>query len=363
MLSDPMKKSNLRLYRVIRGLSFLAFMRKKTGSKSLLGLFLITAFFYLATHQPLAARTRNLVVATLSASDATPNAGDTITLTASFDSYLDKLADGAIYDLGAGNNNGQTGGTIIGSSATLSGLRATVVRSFTIPSGTAAGSYTFRARAEDINGVTQDAWLVVTVQSSSTPTPNQAPTVSLSARDTTINEDGSTTLTASASDSDGAIVTYAFSRGSTLVQSGPLNTYKYTNPTAGTHRFTVTVTDDDGATATSSGVSVRVNPASVQWADINADGIFDRILATLTRPPQSLGGISSTTVNGVDLEIEEEDPDPLILGDQFLVSIRVPSSLTPVGFNYQFQNYTTVDSWVNAGPARPGAARFEQWSL
>ena len=107
---------------------------------------------------------------------------------------------GAIYDLGTGNNNGQTGGTIIGSSAILSGLRATVVRSFTIPSGTAAGSYTFRARGEDINGVTQDAWLVVTVQSSSTPTPtpNQAPTVSLSARDTTINEDAYTVLTASA---------------------------------------------------------------------------------------------------------------------------------------------------------------------
>ena len=245
---------------------------------------------------------------------------------------------------------------MISSSAILSGLSASVVRSFTIPSGTAAGSYTFRATAEDINGVTQDAWLVVTVQSSSTPTPNQAPTVSLSARDTTINEDGSTTLTASASDSDGAIVTYAFSRGSTLVQSGPLNTYRYNNPMRGMHSFTVTVTDDDGATATSDSVTVRVTASSEEWADINADGIFDKILATLTRPLQTVGGISSTTVNGVTLEIEEEeDPDPLILGDQFLVSIRVPSSLTPVGFYYQFHHATTADSWVNAGSARPGS--------
>ena len=334
-------------------------MRKTTGSKSLRGLFLITAFFCLATHQPLDAQ--GVITATLTANDSTPNAGDTITLTASFNSPVDELASGAIYDLGAGNNNGQTGGTIIGSSATLSGLRATVVRSFTIPSSAAAGSYTFRARAEDINGSTEDVWKVVTVQSSSTPTPapNQAPTVTLSARDSTIKEDGSTTLTASASDADGTIVTYAFSRGSTLVQSGPLNTYSYNNPMRGTHSFTVTVTDDDGASTTSDPVTVRVTASSEEWADLNADGIFDRILATLERPVvQSVGGISEVTVNGVILEIEEiidDYLDPSGSLDTFLVSIRVPSSLTPVGFNYQFQHATTADSWINAGSVRPGS--------
>ena len=227
---------------------------------------------------------------------------------------------GAIYDLGAGNNNGQTGGTIISSSAILSGLRASVVRSFT--------------------------------------TPNQAPTVTLSARETTINEDGSTTLTATASDTDGAIVTYAFNRGSTLLQSGPLNTYKFGSPTAGSHSFTVTVTDDDGATSISSSVTVRVNPTSVPWANVNGDGLYDEVLATLARPVQSVGGTSSTTVNGVTLEIEEIIDvylDPSGSLDIFLVSIRVPSSLIPVGFNYQFQHATTADSRVNAGSVRPGS--------
>ena len=333
-------------------------MCKKTGSKSLLGLFLITTLFYLATHRPLAAQ--GVIVATLSVSDSTPNAGDTITLTASFDSPVGDLASGAIYDLGAGNNNGQTGGTIIGSSAILSGLSASVVRSFTIPSGAAAGSYTFRARAEDINGSTEDVWKVVTVQSSSTPTPtptpNQAPTVTLSARETTINEDGSTTLTASASDTDGAIVTYAFNRSSTLLQSGPLNTYKFGSPTAGSHSFTVTVTDDDGATSTSSSVTVRVNPTSVPWANVNGDGLYDEVLATLELPSTVL---ATETVNGIDLWIDS------VLGDfgflaSYYVSVQVPASLTPVGFNYQLQSAFRGGSWENAGPPVAG---FDQWHL
>ena len=100
------------------------------------GLFLRTALFSLAIPQLLGAQ--SVILATLSASDSTPNAGDTITLTVSLESPVDDLAPGAIYDLGAGSNNGQTGGTIIGSPAILSGLRALVVRSFTILSGTTA---------------------------------------------------------------------------------------------------------------------------------------------------------------------------------------------------------------------------------
>ena len=182
---------------------------------------------------------------------------------------------GAIYDLGTGNNNGHTGGTIIGGSAILSGLSASVVRSFT--------------------------------------TPNQAPTVTLSARDTTIDEDGSTTLTATASDTDGAIVTYAFNSGSTLLQSGPLNTYKFGSPTAGSHSFTVTVTDDDGATSTSCSVTVRVNPTSVPWANVNGDGLYYEVPATLELPSTVL---ATETVNGIGMWIDS------VLGDfGFLASL------------------------------------------
>ena len=182
-------------------------------------------------------------------------------------------------------------------------------------------------------------------------TPNQAPTVTLSARETTINEDGSTTLTATASDTDGAIVTYAFNRGSTLLQSGPLNTYKFGSPTAGSHSFTVTVTDDDGATSISSSVTVRVNPTSVPWANVNGDGLYDEVLATLELPSTVL---ATETVNGIDLWIDS------VLGDfgflaSYYVSVQVPAPLTPVGFNYQLQSAFRGGSWENASPQLPGS--------
>ena len=474
---------------------------------------------------PLAAQ--GLIDITFTSSDTTPDPGQSITLTASVTSYADGLEGCNIYDLGSGNSDGQSGGTSIATGFFNGAYTGSMSTSFTIPSGTAAGSYTFRAYAEDEYGLGESAWLVVTVQSpapantaptvsisaSSTsitagqsvtitatasdtdgtisnvkfyrnsalaktdttssytytysnatagshsfyavatdndgatgtsttvtvsaanvaPTvsisasstsitagqsvtitatasdtdgtisnvkfyrnsalaetdtsspytyiysnaaagshsfyaiatdddgatgtsntvtvPNTPPTVTLSARATTIEESGSTILTASASDTDGTIVTYAFYRGSALLQSGPLPTYKFNNPTAGGHRFTVTVTDDGGATATSGSVLVLVNPTAVQWADANGDGLYDEVLATLEIPSTVL---TTVTVNGIGLWIETYLGD-LGLPAAYYVSIRVPASLTPVGFNYQLQSAFSGGPWQNAGPQLPGS--------
>ena len=187
---------------------------------------------------------------------------------------------------------------------------------------------------------------------------NRMPTVSLRTMDSTIPANGSTTLIATASDPDGRIVNYTFYRDGIRVQSGPLNTYKYDVPTAGPHEFTVTVTDRGGRRAKSNRVIVRVRPGSVQWADVNNDGILDRVLATITRPDRlNLEAI----VNGIVLYVVHEQVDDLSLplwdpyessNEFFSVSYRIPASLTPEGSEIQMQ-YSFSENlafpWHNMG--------------
>ena len=185
---------------------------------------------------------------------------------------------------------------------------------------------------------------------------NRPPAVNLSARDSTIAVDGSTILTASVSDHDRVIVTYAFHRDGNLVQSGPLEAYSYSNPTLGSLSFIVKVTDDLGATATSDVVNVDVSPTGVQqWADVNGDGIYDQVLATIAVPPQSDAGYAEVTVDGVVLKVEQGELDDAS-GVVPYITVRLPESLTVEGYDYQLQYLDSAGNWVNSRPALPGSA-------
>ena len=93
--------------------------------------------------------------------------------------------------------------------------------------------------------------------------PNVPPTANAGV-DQTLNDDDSSggetvTLNGSGTDSDGPIVSYAWTEGST-----PLGSTASISPSllVGTHTLTLTVTDDDGATATDT-VVVIVAPAGI----------------------------------------------------------------------------------------------------
>ncbi len=91
------------------------------------------------------------------------------------------------------------------------------------------------------------------------PDPNKPPTVKAGA-DKSITEGQSVTLTATASDPDGTIQSYAWKEGSVI--KGNSASLTLNNLSKGVHIFTMTVTDDKGETATDT-VKVEVKAKEV----------------------------------------------------------------------------------------------------
>lgn len=104
------------------------------------------------------------------------------------------------------------------------------------------------------------------------PKPNQPPVANAGLNQTVSDTDGngveSVTLDGSGSyDSDGTIVSYKWSEGATLLDTTAMITYDFA---VGTHIVTLTVTDDDGATA-SDEVVVTVNENQAPFANAGPD--------------------------------------------------------------------------------------------
>src|SRR6266581_4757306 len=121
------------------------------------------------------------------------------------------------------------------------------------------GAYTLTARATDSNGaVTTSAAVNITVD---TP-----PTVSITApaNNAVFLPATNVTVTASAADADGTVASVDFLDGATLVGSvvapGPF-TATLSNLAAGTHTLTARATDNLGRSTTSAAVAIRVDAA------------------------------------------------------------------------------------------------------
>ncbi len=127
-------------------------------------------------------------------------------------------------------------------------------------SNLAAGTYSLRSRAYDNNGAS--AWSpIVTI----TVVNNSPPTVSLTtpANDATFTAPAGITLSANASDVNGAVTLVRFFNGNTLLGEDATAPYAYywANAPAGSYVLTAQAQDNHGATSTSAAVHITVNSA------------------------------------------------------------------------------------------------------
>ncbi|MEO7411822.1 MAG: Ig-like domain-containing protein [Opitutaceae bacterium] len=123
-----------------------------------------------------------------------------------------------------------------------------------------AGSYAVTATAIDSRGAATTSGTVSFVV-------NSRPTVALiaPANNATAIAPASFTLTAQAADSDGAIASVEFYNATTKIGTSSVAPYQFvwSNVPAGSHTLTAVAADNHGATATSSPIVVRVDPANV----------------------------------------------------------------------------------------------------
>lgn len=155
-------------------------------------------------------------------------------------------------------------GTITGYAWTKTAGPSTTLANTSTPALSAsnliAGTYTFKVTVTDDKNATATGQVIVTVN----PAQNQAPTVNAGADQSITLPVNQVTLNATASDADGSISGYSWSK-----KSGPAANLSGTNTSAlsvtgmiaGTYTFTVTATDNLGATATDD-VTVIVNAST-----------------------------------------------------------------------------------------------------
>lgn len=102
---------------------------------------------------------------------------------------------------------------------------------------------------------------------------NQSPAVSITspAGGATYTAGGNVTISASASDSDGTVISVQFYHGSTLIGTDSSSPYAITwsNVPAGSYSLTAVATDNESASTTSSSVSITVNSSGGGGGDLS----------------------------------------------------------------------------------------------
>jgi len=125
----------------------------------------------------------------------------------------------------------------------------------------AVGAASFTAVATDNQGASTTSNAVTVTASGTGGGTNVAPKVTLATNSATVTLPGSAVLTASPSDQDGTIANVKFYNGANLVATVTTSpyTYIYTPSAVGTASFTAVATDNQGATGTSSAVTVTAS--------------------------------------------------------------------------------------------------------
>jgi chitodextrinase len=187
-----------------------------------------------------------------------PNAAPTVSLTAPANGATYTAPATLILDANASDSDGTIARVDFYRGTTLIGSDSASPYSFTW-GGVAAGSYSLTAVAVDDGGATTtSAPRSVTVNA-----PNTAPSVSLTApaNGATYTAPATIALNATASDSDGTIARVDFYQGTTLVGSDTASPFSVTwsNVPVGSYSLTAVATDDDGAATTSAARAITVN--------------------------------------------------------------------------------------------------------
>lgn len=183
-------------------------------------------------------------------------------------------------------------GTIVSYSwVKTSGGAATIVSpsaATTIIKNLVEGIYVFKLTVTDNDGATATSSLTVTVL----PRINQAPSADAGQNQTITLPTNAVTLNGSGTDNDGTIVSFAWTKTSggtaTIVYASSSSTV-VNNLAEGTYTFKLTVTDNDGATASST-VQVTVLPRPNQAPSANAGAN-----QTITLPTNSVTLIGTGT--------------------------------------------------------------------
>ena len=215
------------------------------------------------------------------------NAGSSKTITlpvnsTSLDGSLSSDADGSISSYAWTQVSGPATSTITGAGTSVA-----------TATGMVAGLYTFQLIVTDNKGATASATVKVTVAAAAP----QPPVANAGANQTiTLPVNSATINGSSSSASSGSIVSYAWTEKSGPSTVGLSNTAINTlnNLQAGVYVFTLTVTDNNGATGTDQ-VTITVNAAANQPPVANAGSSIN-----LTLPVNStnLDGTQSTDPNG-----------------------------------------------------------------
>ncbi len=142
-----------------------------------------------------------------------------------------------------------------------SGTIATPASASTVVSSLSVGTSTYRLTVTDNSGATASDDVTISVNAAPPP-PNQPPVAHAGVDQTITLPTNSVTLNGSGTDPDGTIAKYAWTKksGATTATIGTASsaTTLITNLFAGTYTFTLTVTDNNGATA-SDDVTISVN--------------------------------------------------------------------------------------------------------
>jgi regulation of enolase protein 1 (concanavalin A-like superfamily) len=157
---------------------------------------------------------------------------------------------------------------------------------------------------------------------------NQPPTVSITSPGSgaTFTAPATITVTAAASDTDGAITRVDFYRGSQLIGSDTTNTYSATATSlpAGTYQLTAVATDSDGVRRTSSPVSVTVTGTTNQPPTVS-----------LTSPAASS---TFTAPASITLAATASDSDGSVIRVDFYRGSTLIGSDTSSPYSYNWAN-------------------------
>ncbi len=213
----------------------------------------------------------------------------------------------------------------------------------------AAGTYQLTAVATDSDGVTTTSVPVSVTVNSAT---NTAPSVALSspAAGASFTAPANITVNATASDTDGTVARVEFYRGTTLIASDTTSPYSavWTGATAGTYSLTARAFDDDGASRTSTAVSITVTAAANQLPTVS-----------ITSP---IAGQSFTAPASLSIAAAASDTDGTVTGVDFYVGTQLVGSDTSSPYTAAWSNVAagtyslTAVARDNSGGTRTSAA-------
>jgi RHS repeat-associated protein len=191
----------------------------------------------------------------------------------------------------------------------------------------AAGSYSLTAIATDNDGAsTAAAGVSIRV--------NAAPTVSLTApaASTVVNAPATVTVSANATDSDGTLAKVEFYAGTTLIGTAVTAPYSisWANVSAGSYSLTAIAVDSDGATTSSTAVSIVVNALPT---------------VSLSAPA---GGASFNTPANVTVTAAAADSDGTVAKVEFYAGPTLIGTATAAPYTIQWANVAAGDYSLTA---------------